>query len=52
MIARYGAFAKPAPTPVRAGARVALAETLAYRRQLLAEITARTQQLAQRRSPA
>ena len=27
VIARYGAFAKPAPTPVRAGAREALAET-------------------------
>ena len=52
VIARYGAFAKPAPTPVRAGAREALAETLAYRRQLLAEITARSQQLAHLRSPA
>ena len=51
VIARYGAFAKPAPTPVRAGAREALAETLAYRRQLLAEITARTQQLGHLRSP-
>src|SRR6478735_893055 len=52
VIARYGAFAKPMPTPVRAGAREALAETLAYRRQLLAEITARSQQLAHLRSPA
>ena len=52
VIARYGAFAKPAPTPVRAGAREALAETLAYRRQLLAEIGARSQQLAHLRSPA
>ena len=52
VIARYGAFAKPAPTPVRAGAREALAEPLAYRRQLLAEITARSQQLAHLRSPA
>ncbi len=51
-IARYGAFARPAPTPVRAGAREALAEQLAYRRQLLVEITARTQQLAHLRSPA
>src|SRR5689334_8151517 len=40
------------PTPVRAGAREALAETLVYRRQLLAEIGARSQQLAQLRSPA
>lgn len=52
VIARYGAFAQPAATPVRAGAREALAETLAYRRQLLAEIGARSQQLAQLRSPA
>jgi transposase len=52
VIARYGAFAKPVPTPVRAGAREALAETLAYRRQLLAEITARAQQLAHLRAPA
>lgn len=51
-IARYGAFAKPAPTPVRADAGEALAELLAYRRQLLAEITARTQQLARLRTPA
>jgi transposase len=51
VIARYGAFAKPAPTPVRASAREALAEILAYRRQPLAEITARTQQLAQLRTP-
>lgn len=51
-IARYGAFARPAPTPVRSGAREALAETLAYRRQLLAELSARSQQLAQLRTPA
>jgi transposase len=44
-IARHGAFAEPAPTPVRAGARETLAELLAYRRQLLAEIAARGQQL-------
>ncbi len=52
VIARYGAFAKPAPTPVRAGAREALAELLGYRRQLLAELGARSQQLAHLRSPA
>ena len=52
VIARYGAFAKPVPTPVRAGAREALAELLGYRRQLLVEITARTQQLTHLRSPA
>jgi transposase len=37
---------------VRGGAREVLAELLAYRRQLLAEITARGQQLSQLRSPA
>jgi transposase len=52
VIARYGAFAKPPPTPLRAGAREALGELLAYRRQLLVEITARTQQLAHLRTPA
>lgn len=51
-IARYGAFAQPRPTPVRAGARAVLAELLAYRRQLLAEITARAQQLGHLRTPA
>jgi transposase len=51
VIARYGAFAQPAPTPVRAGAREALAELLAYRRQLLAEIAARSQQLGHLRTP-
>jgi transposase len=52
VIARYGAFAKPAPTPVREGARAALAELLAYRRQILAEIAARSQQLVHLRTPA
>ena len=50
VIARYGAFAKPAPTLVRAGAREVLAELLLYRRQLLAEIAARAQQLAHLRT--
>jgi transposase len=45
MIARYGAFARPVPTPPLGGARQVLAELLAYRRQLMVEITARTQQL-------
>ncbi|MFO1047398.1 MAG: transposase [Geminicoccaceae bacterium] len=48
VIACYGALAKPAPTPVRAGAR----ELLLYRRQLLAEIAARAQQLAHLRTAA
>ena len=52
VIARYGAFARPAPTPLRAGAREALAELLGYRRQLLAEIAARTQQLGHLRTPS
>ena len=52
VIARYGAFAKPAPTLVRAGAREQLAELLAYRRQILAEIGARAQQLAHLRNSA
>jgi transposase len=51
-IARYGAFAEPAPAPVPAGSRQALAELLGYRRQLLAEITARGQQLGHLRTPA
>lgn len=45
VIARYGAFARPGPTPLVTGARQILAELLAYRRQLTAEITARSQQL-------
>jgi len=44
VIARYGAFARSAPTPVRDGPRAALAELFGYRRQLLDEITARGQQ--------
>ena len=52
VIARYGAFACPAPTPVLGGAQQVLAELLGYRRQLLAEITARTQQLNHLRTPA
>jgi transposase len=51
-IARYGAFARPAPTPVPAAARRRLGELLAYRRQLLAEIDARDQQLGHLRTPA
>ena len=50
LIARYGAFAHPAPTPVRDGRREAVAELLGYRRQLLGEITARSQQLGHLRT--
>src|SRR4051794_6974553 len=52
VIARYGAFARPAPTPVPDAPRRRLAELLAYRRQLLAEIAARGQQLGHLRTPA
>ena len=52
VIARYGAFARPAPTPPVTGARQILAELLAYRRQLTAEITARSQQLGHLATPA
>ena len=52
VIARYGAFARPAPTPLVSGARQALAELLAYRRQLTVEITARRQQLGHLLTPA
>jgi transposase len=45
VIARYGAFARPASTPLVSTARQALAELLAYRRQITGEITARRQQL-------
>jgi transposase len=52
VIARYGAFARPQPTPLVTGARQILAELLAYRRQLTAEITARRQQLGHLATPA
>ena len=52
VIARYGAFARPTPTPAVTGARQILAELLAYRCQLTAEITARSQQLGHLATPA
>jgi transposase len=51
VIARYGAFARPAPTPPVRGGRQILAELLGYRRQLTAEITARSQQLGHLATP-
>jgi transposase len=51
VIARYGAFAKPEPTPVADEAHRALAELLAYRQRILAEITARGQQLGHLATP-
>ena len=41
----YGAFKKPAPTPLPSSMRAELAELLAYRGQIVTEITARTAQL-------
>ncbi len=52
VIARYGAFARPVPTPLAAGMRQVLAELLAYRQQLIIEITARSQQLGHLVTPA
>jgi transposase len=51
VIARYGAFARPAATPVAEGARADLAQLLAYRQRLVEEITARTQQLGHLQMP-
>ena len=45
LIARYGAVMRPAATPAPDPARVELGEILACRRQLIAEITVRRQQL-------
>jgi transposase len=51
VIARYGAFARPAPTPVADAASRELAELLAYRQRLVDEITARQQQLGHLETP-
>jgi transposase len=51
VIARYGAFARPLPTPLVTGPRQVLAELLAYRHQLITEITARRQQLGHLSTP-
>lgn len=52
VIARYGAFARPLPTRLVTGVRQVLAELLAYRHQLITEITARSQQLGHLSTPA
>jgi transposase len=52
IIARYGAISQPAPTPLPDPARTALGEILACRRQLIDEITVRTQQLEHLQTPA
>ena len=45
ILAGFGAFQKPAPTPLPSSARAKLKELLAYRSQLVAEIVARKAQL-------
>jgi transposase len=52
IIARYGAISQPAPTPLPDPARTELGEILACRRQLIDEITVRTQQLEHLQTPA
>lgn len=52
LIARYGAVMRPAATPLPDPARLELREILACRRQLVAEIAVRRQQLEQLQSPA
>ena len=51
ILVHYAAFKKPAPTPLASTARAKLKETLAYRAQIVAEITARTAQLRHYESP-
>ena len=51
LIARYGAVMRPAATPLPDPARLELREILACRRQLVAEIAARKQQLKHLQSP-
>jgi transposase len=51
VIARYGAFARPAATPVPDPAGRELAEMLAFRQRLVSEITARQQQLGHLETP-
>lgn len=52
LLRRYGEREQPRPTPATDTARRELAELIAYREQLQAEITARSQQCRQYRSPA
>jgi transposase len=51
VIARYGAFARPAATPAPDAAARELAELLAFRQRLVGEITARQQQLTHLETP-
>ena len=52
VIARYGAFARPGPTPQATGARQMLAELLAYAPPACRPITARGRQLGHLATPA
>ena len=52
LIARYGEVMRPAATPAPDPARTELREILACRRQLIDEITVRTQQLEHLQTPA
>jgi len=52
LIARYGQVMRPAATPAPDPARTELREILACRRQLVDEITVRTQQLEHLQAPA
>jgi transposase len=51
VIAGYGAFARPPATPAPDAAGRELAELLAFRQQLIGEITARQQQLSHLETP-
>ena len=51
ILVHYAAFKKPAPTPLASTARAKIKELLAYRAQIVAEITARTAQLRHYESP-
>jgi transposase len=52
VLAEYGAYLKPAPSPLPGSARARLRELLAYRRQLGHEIAARASQLRLYGDPA
>lgn len=51
ILVQYAAFKKPAPTPLPSTCRAKLKETLTYRAQVVAEITARSAQLRHFESP-
>jgi transposase len=51
ILVSYAAFKKPAPTPLPSSVRAKLKELLAYRGQIVAEITARAAQMRHFESP-